>query len=143
MRFVIGLGLFLTATAALAAPSERYGVALDAKTFPQGSAKETMSSVLKAIDAKRVDYLAAQLADPVFVDDQVKRLYGGKFDEETESLQARLDAPTVKRLRAFQADGEWTGDKDQATVRLKDLPGTVVRFKRIDDRWYLQNASKP
>src|SRR5438552_17204398 len=77
MRFGIVLLVGLM-TFGVGEPAARYGIAPDLKTFPQATAKEALASVLKAVEAKRFDYLVAQLADPEFVDDRVKRLYAGK-----------------------------------------------------------------
>ena len=68
--------LALPAQAARAAP--RYGIDADLKSYPQGTPKEALASVLKAIDGKRFDYLVAQLADPTFIDDRIKRVHGGR-----------------------------------------------------------------
>src|SRR5262245_61113248 len=73
------LVLLLCPLAAIAQDTARYGISLDVKTYPQATAKEALASVLKAIDARKIDYLVAQLADPSFVDDRVKRVYAGKF----------------------------------------------------------------
>ncbi len=98
----------------------RYSIASDLKTYPQGTAKETLASVLKAIESKRVDYLTAQLADPAFVDDRVKRLYGGRFEEQVEDTRGRLDSRTVRALAALPqgrrlARGQ--GSRHRATQR--------------------------
>src|SRR5690349_21732166 len=92
------LGL-LSLSAAVRAADERYGLALDTKAYPQATPKEALASMLKAIDEKKFDYLAAQLADPGFVDERVKKVYGGKFEEQVRDTQARLDPATVKQLR--------------------------------------------
>src|SRR5689334_13583169 len=89
----------------MAASTTRYGIAPDARTYPQGTAKETLASILKAVEAKRVDYVVAQLADPVFVDDRVQRLYGGRFADQVEDSRACLDPLTVKLLQRFLKDG--------------------------------------
>ena len=123
------------------AAATRYAIAVDLKMYPQGTAKETLASVLKAIEAKRVDYLTAQLADPAFVDDRVKRLYGGRFAEQVEDTSGRLDSLTVKVLQRFLKDGKWEEDKDRAAVGLKDNKRRV-NFKRIDGRWYMEHSSK-
>ena len=47
----------------------RFGVASDFSSYPQATPKEALSSVLKAIDNKRIDYLLAQLSDPLFQPD--------------------------------------------------------------------------
>jgi hypothetical protein len=124
-------------------PVKRYGIAADLKSYPQGTAKEALASVLKAIDSKRIDYLVAQLADPVFVDDHVKRLYGGKFAEQVEDTRARLDPLTVKRLRRFLKAGTWKNGKTEAIVRLKDVKDRCVRLRKRDGRWFLEHRSAP
>jgi hypothetical protein len=120
----------------------RYGIAPDLKAYPQGTAKETLASVLKAIESKRVDYVVAQLADPAFVDDRVRRLYGGRFGEQVEDTRARLDPLTVKLLQRYLKDGDWQDEKDRVTVRLKDHDRRIY-FKKIRDRWFMEHASKP
>jgi hypothetical protein len=141
----LSLGLFVLSNAATQgqnkAAATRYAIAVDLKAYPQGSAKETLASALKAIEAKRVDYLTAQLADPAFVDDRVKRLYGGRFAEQVEDTRGRLDSLTVKVLQRFLKDGKWEEDKDRATVRLKDNERRV-NFKKVDGRWYMEHSSK-
>ena len=120
----------------------RYGVSLDLKTYPQATAKESLTSLLKAVESKRLDYVVAQLADPAFVDDRVKRLYGGRFEEQVEDTRARLDPITLKQLQRFLKDGDWQEEGDHVTVRLKDNE-RVLQFTKDQGRWYLQNTSKP
>jgi hypothetical protein len=121
----------------------RYGVSADRAAYPQGTAKETLASVLKAVDAGRFDYLVAQLAEPDWVDRRVKDLFAGKFAEQVEDTRTRLDPATVKLLRRFLQDGEWTADKDQESVRLKDVSDRGVFFRKKGDRWFLEHRSKP
>jgi hypothetical protein len=124
-------------------PAARYGIAPDLKTFPQATAKEALASVLKAVEAKRFDYLVAQLAEPEFVDDRVKRLYAGKFEQQVEDTRTRLDAPAVEMLKRFLNDGEWTDDKQHVTVRLKDVSEPCIYLRQLNGRWFLENRSKP
>jgi hypothetical protein len=123
------------------AGAARYGIAPDLKTYPQSTAKETLASVLKATESKRIDYVVAQLADAAFVDDRVKRLYGGRFEEQVEDTRGRLDSRTVKLLQRFLKDGDWQEDKTSVTVRLKDNERRLS-FKKVDDRWFMEHASK-
>ena len=149
MRVGVGVLLGLACTAGLfaaeGAPAGRYGVETDLKAYPQGTPKETLASVLKAADAGRFDYLAAQLADPRFIDDRVKTLFGGDFNEQVKDTQARLDPAALKQLRRFLNDGEWTSDDGSAaaSVRLQDVDDRAVFFRRIDGRWYMEHRSKP
>jgi hypothetical protein len=127
----------------IAQEDRRYGIALDARTYPQASAKAALASVLKAIDARKFDYLLAHLANPTFVDDRVKRLYAGKFEEQVQDTRARLDPATVKLLRRFQKEGRWTIEKDTAVVQLEEVKDSVLRFVHKDGRWFLDHRSAP
>jgi hypothetical protein len=124
------------------APDKRYGIDADLKTYPQATPKETLASVLKAMDAKRIDYLLAQLADRAWVDKRVKG-NGGSFAAAVEETTTQLigDPGPAKLLRRFLKDGEWTiGDKT-ANVRLKDVEERVY-FHKADGRWFLENRKK-
>jgi hypothetical protein len=140
---VILLGLLVPANLGAAEPDKRYDIAADLAVFPQAKAQETLTSVLKAIEMKRFDYLVAQLADPAFVDDRVKRLFGGKFEEQVEDTRARLDPGTVKYFQRLLKEGEWTAADDQASVRNKESKDRVVSFRKIGTRWFLEHRSKP
>jgi hypothetical protein len=142
MRTSIALWLGLVALAGAGVDGTRYGVAVDLKTYPQATAREALASVLKAAEAKRFDYLVAQLADPAFVDDRVKRLYGGRFEDQVEDTRARLDPSTVKLLGRFLKDGEWKEEADGVTVQLKDCERRLY-FKKDKDRWFMEHASRP
>jgi hypothetical protein len=147
MRPLVALALAAVITAPTPARPDdktaRYGVALDAKAYPQATAKEALASVLKAIEAKKFNYLVAHLADPGFVDDRVKRIYGGKFDEQVQDTKARLDPVTVKQLKRFLKDGEWDVGHTSAAVTLKDVKDRVVRLTKKGGRWYLKHDFTP
>src|SRR4051812_35113068 len=81
--------------------AERYGVAVDAKAYPQATPKEALKSVLAAAEAKKMDYVVAQLADPTFIDERVKKVYGGKFEEQVEETKGRLGPLALKQLKRF------------------------------------------
>src|SRR5262245_59871353 len=130
--------LGLLAVLAAADKDSRYGVALDARTYPQATPKEALASVLKAAAAGKFDYLVAHLADPAFLDDRVKKVYGGKFAEQVSDTRARLDPLTLKTLGRFRDKGKWTVGKSEATVRLEDVKDRVVRLVKKDSRWYLE-----
>jgi hypothetical protein len=122
---------------------QRYGIDADFKTYPQASGKEALASILKAVEDKRIDYLLAHLADPQWVDDRVKK-NGGKFDDLVkECRETKLDPAAVKQLRRFLADGDWKVEEKTAEARLKDVSDRSVRFFKIGDRWFLENAYRP
>jgi hypothetical protein len=141
MRAARVLIVILAAACSLAQEkADRYGVALDAKAYPQATAKEALSSVLKAVADKKVDYVVAHLADPSFVDDRVKRVYGGKFAEQVDETRARLDPFALKQLKRFVDEGKWSEGKAEATVTLDDSKERRVKLVKKGDRWYLANA---
>jgi hypothetical protein len=53
-----------------------------------------------------------------------------------------LDDPeTVPQLRRFLKEGEWEKGEEVASAKLKDSKDRVF-FKKIGDRWYLENRKK-
>jgi hypothetical protein len=135
--------LLLVPATSMAQTGKRYGIAADAKTFPQATPKEALASFLKAVADKKFDYLVAHLAEPAFIDDRVNRLYGGKFEEQVADTRARLDPATVKQLGKFLKDGKWTIDKTSALVQLDDVKDRVVRLVNKDGAWFLSHQFDP
>jgi hypothetical protein len=151
MRTGFALAACLLLSAALpaqqdedAVPPKRYGVILNQQTYPQADAKQALASVVKAIEKQRIDYILAHLADPAFVDERVKEVYGGNFDELVKETTTKLkDNPNeAKMLERFGKEGEWDEQKDTATARLKDVKDRQVFMKRIGKNWYLENKQK-
>jgi hypothetical protein len=123
--------------------TKRYGIELDLKSYPQGTPRETLASVLKAVADKRFDYIVAQLADPAYFDERIKRLFAGKFDEQVGETRTKLDAPTVKLLERFLSEGDWEATKSPVLVLLKDVKDKSLMFVKIGDRWYWKNNYQP
>lgn len=141
---LLGGACLAPAAAQQGQPGKRHGIEADRKTYPQDSPKEALASVLKAIDAKRIDYLLAHLADPKFVDGRVEA-YGGKFEELLKETKAKLldDPGAAKLLRQFLEKGEWKIEDDTASVRLKDVADRWGWFRKMDGRWFFENRKKP
>jgi hypothetical protein len=139
---VVLLGLCFVSTA-LAEEAARYGVAIDAAMYPQGTPQQALASVLKAIEAKRFDYLVAQVADPSWVDERVKRLYAGQFEEQVADTRSRLDPGAVKLLQRLAKEGEWKIAEKEAHLSAKEIADRSVYMKKIGDRWFLQHKQSP
>jgi hypothetical protein len=127
-----------------ATPPRRYGVLLNQQTYPQEDAKQALASVVKAIDRQRIDYLLAHLADPDFVDERVKEVYGGNFDELVKETTTKLkDNPAeAKLLERFLKEGEWDAKENTAAASLKDVKDRQVFMKKVGKSWYLENRQK-
>lgn len=146
------VALMVLIGAALAAGAEaqeanklatRYGITADSDLYPQKTPKEALTSVLKALQAKKVDYLVAQLSEPGFVDQRIKSVHDGKFEEMVKEVTAKLldDSDTVPQLRKFLKDGEWEEGDDTAFAKLKDSKDRVF-FRKLEGRWFLENRKK-
>jgi hypothetical protein len=135
------LGLF--PVVAVAEETARYGVALDPTTFPQATPQQLLASLLKAIEAKRFDYIVAQLAEPTWIDDRIKRLYAGKFEEQVADTRARLDPGAVKLLQRLAKEGEWQIADKEAHLSAKEIADRSVYLKKIGERWVLEHKQSP
>src|SRR5438309_1885313 len=84
-------------------PPHRYGIEANLRDYPQETAKETLASVLLAVERGRINYLLAHLADPAFVDKRVKESYGGDFEELVRETTGKLaDNPAaLKELQRY------------------------------------------
>jgi hypothetical protein len=125
-------------------PSKRYGIEPNLELYPQSKPEETLASVLQAIERKRITYLLAHLADPDFVDNRVKKVYGGDFDEMVKETTTKLagNPDSVKELHRFLTEGEWERGENKASASLKDIKDRKVYMRRIGKRWFLENQQQ-
>ena len=134
----------------------RYGFDYNPTIYPQNTPKDTLASILKAIDNQRVDYMLAQLAEPKFVDQQVNA-YRSQFPSAKDDAQTFLafdklvaettryyqsDPILVKQLRKFARDAEWETGDDVASGAVKDVAARKVNMKKIGERWYIENKQQ-
>lgn len=142
MLRIPGAVLLLFLVAAEEPIKPRYGIEANDK-YKQSSAKDSLRSVLAAIEAKRVDYVLAHLADPAFVDERVKQI-GGRFEVMVKETAQKLDADpeTLRDLRKILSDGDWKEDGNSASATCKDVKGKAAYFKKIGDRWFFENRTK-
>jgi hypothetical protein len=126
------------------APPGRYGIEARLKKYPQGTPKEALASVLAAIEENNFSYLLAHLADPEFVDKRVKEVHRGQFDELVKEISAKIiDSPaSVKQLEQFLKAGDWEDKGNTAVAKLKDLKDQQVFFRKIGNRWFMENRQK-
>lgn len=142
LRILLLSSLLTCAARSADAPMTRHGVQPDLKSFAQATPKETLASVVKALDLKRYDYLLAQLADPDWVDTRVESLAGG-FKDVVAEAKGKFDASAAKQLKRFLDEGEIETLDTSAVVKLKEGGERVVRLRKINKRWYLQHSNRP
>jgi hypothetical protein len=125
-------------------PPSRYGIDADLDIYPQNSPKAALTSVVKAIDDRRLNYLAAQLAVPATVDKRVAER-GGRFYDYVRLITERFsaDPDAVGALRRLAREGEVKAEGDTAVISHKDVKGKDAIFRKIGTRWYLEDRQKP
>jgi len=152
---LIGLGTCAAQQEGADPLAKRYGYEVEPAKYPQGSPDVALKSILQAIDDRRIDYVMAQLADPVFVDKKVteykSRFQGPEparitlgFDRLVkETARYFQDDPSlVRELRRFAKDAEWKLEEPAAVASVKGLPGRQVFMRKIQARWFLENRQK-
>ena len=134
----------------------RYAFDVDEVTFPQKTPAEAMTSIAKAIDRQKIDYLLAQMADPLYVDywiDQYKRDFTKGKDEgkrllaferlvRETSTYFQNDPLIVKDLRIFAKDAKWDEKDDLAVGTVETVPTRKVFLRKFGDRWFLENKQQ-
>jgi hypothetical protein len=151
MRRGMGVGvaivlfLGLQAAAQQSEPPGRYGVLLNQRLYPQETPKETLASVVSALDNGRIDYVLAELTDPAFIDERLQKFYRGDFDELVAEASLKLadDPSPIKLLQRFLKEGDWQENATTASARLKDVSDSQVYLRKVGTRWYLENRQKP
>jgi hypothetical protein len=157
--------LFLASTVALTAAGQeekadplarRYNLDASPTLYPQKTPAEAMKSVVKAMDARRTDYLLAHLTDPTFVDKRIAE-YKQRFTEGSDASKTllafnrliaeteqhfRADPPLVKELRLFAKEGEWEEKDDVAIGTAKAAPARKVFLRKVGDRYFLENRQQ-
>src|SRR5438309_2387443 len=110
------------------APPRRYGIEANLRDYPQETPKETLASVLRALERGRINYLLAHLADPAIVDKRVKEVYAGDLDELVRETTGKLaDNPAaLKELQRYRKEGEWEGGETSASAKLKEIKDRQV-----------------
>lgn len=146
MRRMVCIALVLAASGAAGQDKvpPRYNIEADVDRLPQKTPQDTLRSLLKTIESKRVDYALAHLADPAFVDQRVKDV-GGRFEVMVQETTRKLDADpqAIRELRKFLTDGEWQDQGDAASAKCPDVRGKMVYFRKIGNRWYFENRTSP
>lgn len=76
MRKTLTIAIILSTTGIAAAqfeeaPPARYGVTANPRVYPQTTPMDALAAAVRAIETDRLNYLAAHLMDPAFVDARV------------------------------------------------------------------------
>lgn len=121
----------------------RYGQEFDTDGYSQNTPRDTLASVIKAIERRKVEYLLAHLTDPVFVDERVAQVHRGSFPAMVQECIDKLrdDPESIDLLRRFLKDGEFEQQDAEGRATLKGSRERLY-FKRYEARWFLDNAKR-
>ena len=115
-----------------------------------------MTSIAKALDRKRVDFMLAQLADPAYVDYWVDR-YKQDFTEGKDAARRLLafdrlvrettqyfenDPLLIKEMRIFSKQAEWKEEDNGAVGSYDKIPARKIFLRKIGDRWFMENRQE-
>lgn len=134
----------------------RFKIDLDLRNFPQATPEDTLKSVVRAINTKNMDYLMAHLADPVYVDFQIDRIKMDfakgsdsakilvAFDKVVQQLRSHFqqDPSLIQELRKLNEKAQWEVGNDTAIARMPNVLNRAAYFKKINNRWYLENRRR-
>lgn len=136
---IVASSLAVPTDATATAPGDidvRYGMQVN-DTYAQSSPRDTLTSVIKAIEADDIKYLLAHLVWP----DEVDRKFLGSRDKLV--ALASKGTPAKRRklaemLRRHTARGTWTLGDAAACSQADGAPD--VTFSRIGQRWFMRNV---
>jgi hypothetical protein len=102
--FVSGFSLF-GQTPPDKTPITRYGVVSSGEFYPQTTAKEALGAVVKALENKRYEYIAAHLLDPEFIEAKVTERARTIEPDIEKTLTARRTEQQKNPSRYLNEDG--------------------------------------
>lgn len=167
--------MLVSASAAQDKPTSRFGILINDELYKQKTPKDTLNSVIQALERERFDYLAAHLLEPSFVNSRMQtftpyfekvaaeqisktgagaRLQSAELQmqvrEKAETLNFKRlaldirkkmldDADNLKAMKKLLRDGQFVEEGDSARATLKDEKDVAIYFKKIENRWFMEN----
>lgn len=120
-----GLMILLAASLPAQDPAKlliRYNIEVNPINYPQKTPKETMKSIVKALDSGRYDYFLAHLTDPRYVDARVREYQSLIFPPE----EMQREEEEIAREKDFRKQRAKIVEK-----QIKDKARVVVAFNRF------------
>ena len=130
-------GLILAAGAAAQDIPARFEVLYNPDLYKQETPKDTVNSILTAIDRGRYDYIVAHLLDPAFVDGRLAttRTYFERFAADQVAASAAgatlRGADLENRIRDVGLRLNVQDLSDRVRKKLADEPSTIRDLKRF------------
>ena len=120
----------------------RFGIALDEASFPQNSPENLRKSLLKALDLDKIEYLLAHLADPLFIDKNIKEVHEGSFAKQVAETREKLKKGLKSPLESLLKDGKLEVTAKSASLKDSTLKDFALSMKLENNKWYMENNKK-
>lgn len=117
---------------------ERYRIVVSDDVYPQATPRDTVASIMDALETSNARYVMAHLVSPTQVDQRLRgdvqaleKLISGMTPAKSQHLLDQLDQ--------HLAEGEWRIGRRYAASKVDGLPD--VTLEKIGDRWFMYNVS--
>ena len=143
MRLIVSFGLVLAFTPfaiaqQAAKDGRRFGISLNTDFYPQDSPKNTLASLIRALDKERYDYIAAHLLNPAYVDEQL-RASAPTFENEAREhvVSEALDKKGFSkefignRVQELAAQENFANLVRRVKTTLEDNPDSVKELRKL------------
>lgn len=122
--------------------SGRFGIALDEASFPQNSPENLRKSLLKAINSDKIEYMLAHLADPSFIDKNVREVHEGNFAKQVAETREKLKKGLKSPLESLLKEGKLNASEKSASLKDPALKDFIITMKLENNKWYMENNKK-
>lgn len=122
--------------------SSRYGIALDEESFPQNSPENLRKSLSKALNSDKIEYMVAHLADPLFIDKNIREVHEGDFAKQVAETREKLKNGLKSPLEFLLKEGKLTTSEKSASLKDPTLKDGSISMKLENSKWYMENIKK-
>ena len=129
-------------TAQAVKESGRFGIALDEASFPQNSPENLRKSLLKALNSDKIEYMLAHLADPSFIDKNVREVHEGNFAKQVAETREKLKKGLKSPLESLLKEGKLNASEKSASLTDPALKDFIITMKLENNKWYMENNKK-
>jgi hypothetical protein len=122
--------------------SGRFGIPLDEASFPQNSPENLRKSLLNALNSDKIEYMLAHLADPSFIDKNVREVHEGDFAKQVAETREKLKKGLKSPLESLLKEGKLNSSEKSASLKDPALKDFIISMKLENNKWYMENNKK-
>ena len=115
--------------------SGRFGIPLDEASFPQNSPENLRKSLLNALNSDKIEYMLAHLADPSFIDKNVREVHEGDFAKQVAETREKLKKGLKSPLESLLKEGKLSASEKSASLKDPALKDFIISMKLENNKW--------